>query len=359
MINIGVDLHKTQFTTCVYSENGKKFSRYPTTPDGYADFLKDVIIWQKEGHQVRAGVESTGNTRYFKQQLEKWGIEVIAINTSKFKVITESANKTDQHDASTIVEFLEKDMLPEVKLCSQESEQLRRLLKVRTTLIRTIVVVKNQIHALLSSLGMEDMKGSLQSKRGRLRVQSSLVEAGIELVVQPLFHTIEQLSLNVKHIEEELEKLTESDHTVKLLLTIPGCGNISAWTIRAYTDDIKRFLTAKKYASYTGMTPWVRNSNESIHHGKITKHGSKELRTAIVQVVLGMRRYHKVTDSWRLMRRHEYLKDHKGSGKAIIATGRKVATIIWHMLTMEKEFNIEMMHNKKLQQKAEKMRKSA
>jgi hypothetical protein len=41
----------------------------------------------------------------------------------------------------------------------------RRLLKARTTLVRAEVVMKNQIHALLSAEGMQDEKASLQSKR--------------------------------------------------------------------------------------------------------------------------------------------------------------------------------------------------
>lgn len=47
----------------------------------------------------------------------------------KFKVINESVKKTDRHDAAMIAEFLEKDMLPEAWLCSEESETIRRLQK--------------------------------------------------------------------------------------------------------------------------------------------------------------------------------------------------------------------------------------
>jgi transposase len=73
---------------------------------------------------------------------------------------------------------------------------------------------------------------------------------------------------------------------VELLMTIPGCGEICAWTIRAYTDDIKRFGTAKKYSAYAGQGPWVQNSNERVHHGKITKRGPEELRTALEIIAL-------------------------------------------------------------------------
>ena len=97
------------------------------------------------------------------------------INTLKFKVVNESVKKTDRHDAATIAEFLEKDMLPEARLCSVESEELRRILKTRKTLVRTIVG-KNQLHGLLLSYGIETEKGSLQSKKGRRAVLTVLTE---------------------------------------------------------------------------------------------------------------------------------------------------------------------------------------
>jgi len=287
--------------------------------------------------------------------MEEAGIGVVVINTLKMKVVNESVKKTDKHDAATIVEFLEKDMLPESRLCSRMSEQLRRLLKARQTLVKSEVVIKNQIHGLLTAEGMEDVKGSLQSKKGRQRVLNALKANENGLVAQPLVETIERLEENIKGIEKQLRQMVEGDRMVELLMSIPGCGEICSWTIRAYTDDISRFVNPKKYASFAGLAPWVQNSNETIRHGSITKRGPKELRTAMVQVVMGLRRLKEKTVSWRLMQRYVGMKKSKGSGKAIIATARKMATIIWHMLTSDVEFDIGLMVDKKLSKKSESM----
>ena len=363
MVNIGIDLHKTQFTVCVRSrEKGKVenvFSVYPTTAEGYAAFLKEVAVWQKAGELIRVGVESTGNTRYFKNQMENAGIVVTVINTLKLKVVTESVKKTDKHDAATIAEFLEKDMLPQSQLCSRESEQFKYLLKARTTLVRSQVVMKNQIHSMLTSLGMEDLKGSLQSKIGRQRVLDALKQCKNGLVAQPLFETIERLEESVNSIEKELRTLAEGDRMVELLLSIPGCGEISAWTIRAYTDDIKRFASPKKYAAFAGLAPWVQNSNEKEKHGRITKRGPEPLRTALVQVVMGLRRMKKKTFSWYMMEKYELLKKNKIPGKAIIATARKIAVIIWNMLTLDEEFDVGKMTDNRLAKKSEQMSRAA
>jgi len=353
MVNVGIDLHKTQFTVCVRRDGGEEFAQYPTTEEGYQAFLQTAAIWQASGEEVRVGVESTGNTRYFKNRLEAAKIAVTVINTMKFKVVNESVNKTDKYDAATIAEFLEVNMLPESRLCSRESEQLRRLLKVRTTLVRATVVIKNQIHALLTAEGLEDVKGSLQSKKGRQQALDTLNQCTNGLVAQPLFTTIDQLDHNVKSVEKQIQALTAGDRMVELLMTIPGCGPVCAWTIRAYTDDINRFTSAKKYASYAGLAPWVQNSNETVRHGKITKRGPRELRTALVQVVMGMRRMKAKTSSWRLMQRHEVLKKHKIPGVAIVASARKVAVIIWHMLSEDAAFDVSRMIDQKAAKQSE------
>ena len=358
-IDVGVDLHKTQMT--VYVRTGKdegESSQYSVTTEGYREFLKALGKWRSKGADIRVAVESTGNTRYFMHQLEARGYPVVVINTMKFKVITQSVKKTDRHDAYTIAEFLSKDMLPESKLCSEKSEEVRRLLKVRSMLVRTRVSIKNQIHGLLVSRGMEDTRACLQSKRGRQKIQDTLAEAGNGLVVQPLFDTIEALGEEIKAIEAEIEKLMAADKAVKLLQTIPGCGPVTAWTIRAYTDDIRRFARYKQYSSYAGLVPWVECSNETVHYGKITKRGPEELRTAFVQLVMGIRRS-RSTLSWRLMVQYESMKRQKGTGKSIIATARKMSKIVWYMLMREEEFKTSLMVDTKLDSVIQSMREKA
>ena len=68
-IDIGVDLHTTQFT--VYARRGEKdgvSEQYLTNAEGYMTFLHKLGEWKRNGHDIRIGVESTGNTRYFKQR---------------------------------------------------------------------------------------------------------------------------------------------------------------------------------------------------------------------------------------------------------------------------------------------------
>ena len=349
----GVDLHPTQFTVHARTESKaeklEQIIQYPTTDEGYARFLKRLRNLKTRGYDLKVGVESTGNTRFFKTQAEKADAEVTVINTLKFKVITESAKKTDRHDAATISEFLSKDMLPESHVCRADTENLRRLLKSRERLVRSIVGQKNEVHALLVSMGLEDELRSLQSKKGRRKILDVL-ESRSDLVLEAqsvklMFEIIDKMSESVKTLEKQLAELTKDDEMVQRLMTIRGCGKITAWMIRAYTEEIDRFPNAKKYAAFCGLVPWVSDSNETVRHGKITKRGPQELRTAFVQLVMGIRRC-KDTASWRMMQRYEYMKKTKGSGKSIVAAARKMAEIVWTMLSDGQDFDAVKMQGK-------------
>ena len=347
----GIDLHKTQFTVHYRTEDkiAKEIVQYPTDETGYTAFLKRIKSLKTRGYDVKVGVESTGNTRFFKNRVEQAGGEVTVINTLKFKVINESTQKTDKHDAATISEFLSKDMLPESYLCSKETENIRRLLKSRERLVRSIVGQKNEVHALLVSMGLKDEVRSVQSKKGRQKVLDTLASQS-DLVLEAqsvklMFEIIGQMEGHVKTVEKQLHELLDGDEIVKRLLTIRGCGPITAWTIRAYTEDMGRFASAKKYAAFCGLVPWVQDSNQTVHHGKITKRGPQELRTAFVQLVLGIRRCGD-TGTWRLMQRYEYMKKTKGSGKSIVAAARKIAEIVWFILTDKVDFDSEKMRGK-------------
>lgn len=344
-INIGIDLHKRQFT-CYFLGNGYgETIKYELDKNGLEDFKRTLLQIKGSGFEIKIAVESTGNTRYFKNEIERLGFEVKVINTLKFKVVNESVNKTDKRDAKTIAEFLEKDMLPEVKLCGEKSEKMKRLINSRDILVRTKVKLKNQIHGMLLSFGIETKAGQLNSKKGRKAVIDVVNENENKAIIETLVNSINLLEEQVLKIKEQLEELTVKDRAVEILKTLPGTGSISAISVRAYIDDIKRFKKFDKLSSYCGLVPIVKSSDEKSYYGRITKRGPKELRTVIIQMVLGMIRCKEERNN-RFMIMYRNIKKVKGSGKALIAVARKFTKLIWTMLTKDEEYNREKLYPK-------------
>ena len=350
---VGVDLHKTQFTVSALTEDGEVIlqEEYRTTPDGYSEFIEEMHRYEEEGCSIELAVETTGNARFFKNQMEKEFFDVTVVNTNKFKVITYSTKKTDANDALTLAMYLQKEMLPEAHLCSQTSEEIRRMLKTRRILVQSSVKIKNQIHGMLLGYGIETNAAQFQSKRKRQELMNDLANHYYSdftaSSLEVMLNILDVLAEQIKDVEEQIENMVEDNEDVELLKTIPGVGKIGAATIASYTEDLERFDgDFKRFAAYIGIVPSVHNSNETVHLGHITKHGPQELRTAFVQVALGMIRASKQTSDWRLIEEYRRKKTEKGSGRAIIALTRKIARIVFVMLENRETFNPDLMLSK-------------
>ena len=61
-----------------------------------------------------------------------------------------------------------------------------------------------------------------------------------------------------------------------MLRTLPGVGEFTALVMLAEIGDITRFGSARKLASWAGLTPTVRGSDLKVRHGNIpgrARHG--------------------------------------------------------------------------------------
>jgi hypothetical protein len=84
----------------------------------------------------------------------------------------------------------------------------------------------------------------------------------------------------------KLRVLAGGDRVVELLMTIPGRREIGTRAIRAYTDDIKGSAARKSTQPVPGWFRGTKFERDSASREN-TKRGPEELRTALVQVVIG------------------------------------------------------------------------
>ena len=351
-ICVGVDLHKLQFTVCAINEETGEVvltGVFKTNSEGYKEFCENMHAAEAEQEcSVELAVEATGNARYFKNKMEAEGFSVVVVNTSKFKVITTSTKKTDANDAATLAFYLSKDMLPQSHLCDQTSEEIRRMLKTRSILVSSTVKIKNQIHGMLLGYGIETKSSQFQSKKKRQELLKDLADQGYSQFtassLKVTLSILDEICAQVKRIEAQIKEMVKEDEDVALLMTMPGIGFVGATTIASYTKDIERFGgDFKRFSSYLGIVPSVHNSADTVRMGKITKRGPQDLRTAFVQVAMGIIRQPQNTSEWKLMKDYQTMKVSKGSGRAIIALTRKVARIVFAMLNKKEAFNPELM----------------
>jgi transposase len=138
---------------------------------------------------------------------------------------------------------------------------------------------------------------------------------------------IRSLTEGVKRLEREICELGKQLEGYECLTSIKGIGDFSASVLLSIIGDVKDFAYENKLASYFGMVPKVSDSNQTLHHGRITKRGSKLGRLVLIQCTLTAKRF-----SPYLRQYYERIKGRRGSGKALVAAARKFLGIIYRTL---------------------------
>lgn len=319
---IGVDLHTNSLTACYLEEDEViRFKTYRLTPAALRCFKQSL------GEEDELAVEATGNTEFFLGEIGDTVSRVVVVNPRKFKVIRDSVKKTDKHDARALAYFLSKDMLPEARRKSPHQQRVASLSQTRDKLVKSRTYFMNKVHGILNTCGIKLKKESLGSAKGLQGALQHPIDEVSHFEVEVLVEQIRVLNAALKKLDKKLVEQGSQLKGYQNLVSIKGIGERSAAILLSAIGDVNDFADESKLSAYFGIVPKVSNSNETERRGRITKRGTKLGRTTLVQCTLVAIRY-----SDYLRRFYERIKGKKGSGKAIIATAKKLLGIIYKTL---------------------------
>ena len=243
---------------------------------------------------------------------------VVAVDTSQFRVISQSVKKTDPHDARLLSFYLSKNLLPEVRMKHKDLAQLASLTQTRDTLVKQRSALKNKVNNILSARGLNLAKEVLCSEKKLAEVLELSFD---EIVRTELRLIVEQIRSPDKSIAELEKTIGEESANRKATKSVKHQRNRQDYG-RDSTErdrDVNDFADDGRLASYFGIVPRVSNSNETERSGRIHKRGTKLERTALVQSALIAANY-----SPYLKRCYEQVEGAAGSRQGDHRTGAEV-----------------------------------
>jgi transposase len=318
---IGVDLHKNMIVVCILegpAETG--------VTEKYGLNQLDVFLATLRADDSVA-VEVTTNTVFFVRRLKEVVSDIRVVNPYQFKVIRTSTKKTDKNDAHALAYYLSKDMLPTVRQKDEKYRRVESLARTRSCLVKQRTMLFNQAHNMMCGIGYATKRNetkAISKLRGFLELLNDPMER-VELEV--IIDQIVKLNENILKLEHELEATGKGMDKFENITSIKGIGSLSGTILLSVIGDINDFSNEKKLASYLGLVPRVDQSNQTVKYGAITKRGNTLGRTALVQCSLIAIRFSPYLRSF-----YDKIKAAKGSGKAIIATARKLLGIVYQTL---------------------------
>jgi len=320
-VYVGIDVHRKRSQVAVVTEDGT-VQLNKNVVNGSEPMLR-LIGDLPAGTPV--AFEAAFGWGWLAGLLEDYGFDPHLVHPLRCKAIASARLKNDKVDAAILAQLLRADLLPEAWIAPPEVRQLRALLRHRVGLVRLGTQLRNRIHAVAAGHGY-DRSASYWTGPGRGWLAGLDLPAASREIVTDCLAVIDGLAPLIDRIDGELHQHAKADPRTKVLRTLPGVGEFTALVMLAEIGDITRFPSARKLASWAGLTPTARGSDLKVRHGNISKQGSAWLRWVMNQAAQTAKR------SPDFAATYSSIAKRRGKKIATIAISRKLLTRAWHLL---------------------------
>lgn len=286
-IYVGIDVHLKSWKVTVMMESLFKvtFSQDPSPVALYNYLVKNF-----PGASYFTAYEAGFSGYWAHYRLSELGINSIVANPADIPTTSkEKVQKEDARDSKKIARALKNNELEPIYIPSLASLGDRSLLRLRKTLVNDTTRAKNRIKASLRFNGISIPKEIDTSKWNKKLLkwlaeleQDMTSKQAMDAHLSSLNH-MRQNTLNVTKQIRNLSKTEKYEQDVKLLMTIPGIGLITAMVILTELENMDRFDSQDKLCSYIGFVPSTNSSSDAVKIGDITPRGHSVLRSALVE----------------------------------------------------------------------------
>ena len=322
----GVDIAKDSAVFCLIDNEGRELDspiNFKSNKEGFSRalrWLRKLVKAHKPFH-INVTMEATGVyylslSKFFTKQT---GVTVSVVNPAQVKAFGDAGlvrTKTDSVDAFVIARFSQAMKPKEWTLPKPHEEKMLAIVRHIETLKEMILSEENRLHALM------------EIGQATIEVQKSIKK------------TIKFLKKQIEEQKGGLKKLAEDhpdvDEGIKLLCSIPGVGDVTAFKLIAEIGDVSRFGNVKQLVAHAGLAPKEHTSGTSVR-GKtmICKRGAKRLRKALFMPAMVAVKYNPIIRTFY----NRLIDAGKKPKLALVACMRKLLHIAYGVLKNKKMFD--------------------
>lgn len=193
--------------------------------------------------------------------------------------------------------------------------------------------------AMMAALigGERDPKVLAQLARARMRAKIGRLEEAFDghfddhhrFLLARMLSRIDGIDADIAAVDAQIEaQLAPFADVAARLDEIPGIGPVAAAAIIAEVGvDISRFPTARHLCSWAKFAPGIKSSAGRTKGSASSGHGNRYLARSLGEAAVIAGR----TDTF-LGARYRRIARRRGKPRAIVALGRSMLVIIWHLL---------------------------
>jgi len=361
-----LDIGKAEVVCCVRVPDESKAGRRLQEVEAYSTMTGSLLRMSDRLRCLgvtRVVMEATSD--YWKPVfyvLEAAGFETWLVNAKDVKHLP-GRPKTDKLDAVWLCKVAERQMIRPSFVPPPEIRRLRDVTRYRIDLVGVRGAEKNRVEKLLEDAqiklsvvasdifgvsgrammaaliaGERHPKTLAQLARSRMRTKIGALEEAFTghftdhhaFLLAKMLSRIDGIDADLAELDTRIEAMIAPNEAAAARLDeIPGIGPVAAAIIIAEIGiDMNRFPTANHLASWAKFAPGVKESAGKKKGRGTTGHGNAYLARILGEAAVGAAR----TDTF-LGERYRRIARRRGKKKAIVAVGRSILIIIWHLLS--------------------------
>ena len=332
--SIGVDIGKDVFHLVGFDSNGKvvlrrKIKRLALVSTFEA--LPPCIV----------GMEACLSAHFVSRTLRKLGFEPRIIPAKYTKPFVKG-QKNDYNDAEAIAEAALRPNLNPVAEKTPDQLDLQALHRVRSRLVSRRTATINQIRAFLIEQGITVRTGAHALRNSLfaiLKNREDEISPRMSDIIIGLYEDWLWLDERIESITNDIEMISKREGNCQRLMSVPGIGPVISTAMVAAIGTGEAFERGRDFGAWLGLVPRQYSTGGKPILGRISKRGSKYLRTLFVQAaqIILMRPH-----NWEKFSFGPWLKEaskrmHKN--KLAAALANKLARIAWSILRHGKDFD--------------------
>jgi transposase len=258
--------------------------------------------------------------------MEELAIECRVGHPSAIRKAETRRQKHDRRDAALLLQLLKEERFPAIWMPSPDERDLRSLLLHRHQWVRMRTRVQNALHAIALAHGIR--RGhALWNREGQALLASVPLTPHAADRRNELQALYQHLNERVDRLDQQVQDMANQRARVRLLMTHPGVGPVTALATAVFVGDPARFHDGKALASYVGLIPREYSSGTRQRLGALSKQGNPFVRFLWCEAA-----GHAVRRDPDLQRFYRRKAVQKGFAKARVAAARKLGIRLWIML---------------------------
>jgi len=289
MVVIGVDAHKRTHTLVAADEAGRKLAELTVvaTPDGHLD----ALAWASRFPDRRFAVEDCRHlSRRLELDLLRAGEAVVRVPPHLMAGTRQSGRergKSDPIDALAVARAaIREPGLPIARL-DGPSRELRLLVDHREDLVRERARIMSRLRWHLHEIfpGLEIAPRALRRSNVIADLEARLagVDGMVAEIARELVARCRDLTVRVNELEHQIAQLVRG--LAPSLVSLPGCGTLSAAKLVGETAGVARFRSKEAFARWNGTAPIPVWSGNVTRH-RLSRSGNRQINAALHRIAV-------------------------------------------------------------------------